>query len=275
MNRPGYDPTRRNKNIGTSKSGHGKDNHMSIPRGWSDDRRFYEKLNNPVKISFPSDPTITCLVEPPLPGFKHACTVDDVFKVLLRVPVQDLEKLSLIVLRQPKRKERILAPSWGRLVYWARIGAHSGPAIYLEAQNPTIPLKWTRSLTPDQSIELERLRADGHHIDSDRRSHVIHTSHDSIRCTQLYRTLPHEIGHHVDFLSKVERPKNTTDYGWITLNQLYHSRAAREKEDFANRYADDFREQMAQEGILPFPRITDSKLMRTQGLDPSWFVEQL
>ena len=31
MNRRGYDPTRRNRNIGTAKAGHGQDNRLVIP----------------------------------------------------------------------------------------------------------------------------------------------------------------------------------------------------------------------------------------------------
>ncbi|MDJ0797430.1 MAG: hypothetical protein QNJ51_11470 [Calothrix sp. MO_167.B12] len=46
--------------------------------------------------------------------------------------------------------------------------------------------------------ELERLREDGHRTATDKRHYLISSTLDSIRNTQLYRTLHHEIGHYVD-----------------------------------------------------------------------------
>jgi hypothetical protein len=48
--RPGREPTRRNRNIGTSKQGHGQDNRMVIPSRWPDDRVYFEVLRNPVPV---------------------------------------------------------------------------------------------------------------------------------------------------------------------------------------------------------------------------------
>jgi len=49
--RSGRNPTRRNRNIGTPKSGHGTNNRLVIPARWSDDRVFYEKLGKHQKLS--------------------------------------------------------------------------------------------------------------------------------------------------------------------------------------------------------------------------------
>lgn len=171
MNRPGYNPVRRNRNIGTEKSGFGQDNRLKIPRAWAERRFFYERLIEPIVV--PCDIgqlRIHVLVEPPLQGFTHACTVDDILRVLSYVPLAHTLPFEVIVLRQPKRKERILGPVWGRMVYWSNLGRFTGPAIYPETQDTSRPLKWSKSLTPDQAHELERLRDDGHHVTSDRRS---------------------------------------------------------------------------------------------------------
>ncbi|MGD2181174.1 hypothetical protein [Lusitaniella coriacea] len=42
MHKPGWDARRRNRNIGTAKSGYGKDNRLTIPESWADERLFYE-----------------------------------------------------------------------------------------------------------------------------------------------------------------------------------------------------------------------------------------
>jgi hypothetical protein len=169
MKRPGYDPTRRNRNIGTEKAGHGQGNRLVIPWAWTDSRIFYERLVDPVEIPVQvRSVSMHVLVEAPIRGFAHACTVDDILCLLPLIPVRHLQDIKTIVLRQPKRKERILSPVWGRLVYWSEIGRHSGPTVYLESQDVSHPLKWDTSLKPDLALELERLREDGHKIHSDK-----------------------------------------------------------------------------------------------------------
>ncbi len=214
MNRRGYDLTRRNRNIGTAKAGHGRDNRLVIPGHWADLRMFYEKLDDPVIVSVAAgNVALRILVEPPLSGFAHACTIDDILHLLGYVPARHFKDIRVVVLRQPKRKQRILRPAWGRLVYFSDLEGYSGPAIYLEAQDLRKTWSWSKSLGPDQARELERLREDGHRITTDRRRHAIASTLDSVRSTQLFRTLPHEIGHYVDFLEKssraVTRPAGT------------------------------------------------------------------
>lgn len=272
MKRPGYNPTRRNRKIGTESSGFGQDNRLVIPWAWADDRIYYNRLVEPVDVEIKvRSVTTRVIVEPPLEGFIHACTIDDISKFLQMMPIRHFEHIAAFVLRQPKRKERILAPVWGRLVYWTDICGHSGPTVYLEAQDVNQPQKWSKSLSPDYNLELERLRRDGHKIETDKRRHLIHSTVDSVRNTQLYRTLPHEIGHYVDYLTKVEEPSKNEQATWTELNEKYHSRPAQEREAFAHRYADQLWKQLSSDGSIPFERILDSRKIKKMGLNPDWF----
>jgi hypothetical protein len=272
MHRPGYNSTRRNRNIGTPKAGHGQNNRLVIPGIWADNRFFYEKLVDPVDVLIKIQSVeIHVLVEQVTPGFAHACTIDDIVRLLELIPVAHLQAIGLIVLRQPKRKERIISLVWGRLVYWSEIGDLSGPAVYLEAQDLSRPAKWKKSLDPESARELERLRKDGHTITSDKRHHSITATLDSVRNTQLYRTLPHEIGHYVDYLRSVEALGRSDGNKWLSLNTLYQNRPTQEKEAFAHRYADEFCRKQYRRGNLPFDRIIDERKMRRLKLKPEWF----
>ena len=272
MKRPGYNPTRRNRKIGTESSGFGKDNRLVIPWAWADDRIYYNRLVDPVDVEIKvRSVTTRVIVEPPIDGFVHACTVDDIARLIQMMPIRHYERITAFVLRQPKRKERILAPVWGRLVYWTDVCGHSGPTVYLEAQDVSRPQKWSKSLSPDYNQELERLRRDGHTIETDKRRHSIHSTVDSVRHTQLYRTLPHEIGHYVDYLTKVENPSENGQATWTELNDKYHSRPSQEREAFAHRYADSLWEQLNNDGLIPFERIFDSRKIKKMGLEPAWF----
>ena len=275
MNKSGWDARRRNRNIGTEKSGHGQNNRLTIPQAWAYDRLYHEKLKNPVRLACEiGGNSLTILVEPTLPGFFHACTPSDIEAVLRLIPATHLEPIEMIVLRQPKRKEQILCPVWGRLQYWSNIEEYSGPAVHLEAQEIGGTYRWDKSLTPDGALELDRIKRDGHQINTDRRFHYSTGDLSAVRCTQLYRTLAHEIGHYVDYLEKVEKPAGDDYAEWNRLNELYHSRPSREKEDFAHRYATEFFEQQALDGNLPFERLFDLKLLSERGLDPAWFSDE-
>jgi hypothetical protein len=50
MRKPGWDPRRRNRNIGTPKAGRGRDTRFTIPEPWSDTRLYYERLVNPIEL---------------------------------------------------------------------------------------------------------------------------------------------------------------------------------------------------------------------------------
>ena len=269
---PGYNPTRRNRNIGTKSAGYGQDNKLVIPWAWADNRIFYERLVDPVVVEIQvGSVSKHVIIEPTIKGFIHACTVDDIQRLLELIPVEHINDITAFVLRQPKRKEQILSSVWGRLIYSSDLCGFSGPTVYLEAQNFEQPLKWSKSLTPEGAKELERLREDGHVVVTDKRQHIINCTLDTIRNTQLYRTLPHEIGHYVDYLTKVEEPSKDNFDLWSVLNDKYHSRPSQERESFAHRYADEFRKQQIARGTIPFERMFDDAKMRAVGLDPGWF----
>ncbi|MEO0933276.1 MAG: hypothetical protein AAFY21_05785 [Cyanobacteria bacterium J06641_2] len=269
---PGYNPTRRNRNIGTKHAEYGQDNKLVIPWAWADNRIFYERLVDPVVVEIQvGSVSKHVIIEPTIKGFIHACTVDDIQRLLELIPVEHINDITAFVLRQPKRKEQILSSVWGRLVYSSDVCGFSGPTVYLEAQNFEQPLKWSKSLTPEGAKELERLREDGHVVVTDKRQHIINSTLDTIRNTQLYRTLPHEIGHYVDYLTKVEEPSKDNFDLWSVLNDKYHSRPSQERESFAHRYADEFRKQQIAIGAIPFERVFDDAKMRAVGLGPAWF----
>jgi hypothetical protein len=197
----GRNATQRNRNIGTAKRGHGQDNRLVVPTLCYPTSivYHYENLKNyKTALRDASGYRINFLVEKTREDCFHACTVDDIMHVLHHVPRADLEGIELIVLRQSKRKEETLSPVWGRWVRYAVIDDYSGTAIFLETCTVAKTVRWSKSLTPDSRVELERLEADGHTITDTKRHHVLSATLDSVRSTQLYRTLLHEIGHHVD-----------------------------------------------------------------------------
>lgn len=265
--RPGWNPVRRSRTIGTAKQGHGQDNRLVIPKGRPDDRVYYEVLRSPVVVRRTAGGSaLTFLVEPPRVGSFHACTVDDVCRVLDFVPPGHLNAIDLVVLRQPTRKQELLRPVWGRLAYHARTGRHAGTAIFLEAQ-PGAPLHWSASLDPEDAAELERLRADGHVVTRERRGWRVALTPRSIRETQLHRTLLHELGHAVDWQESVLRPALGDEALREGLARVYRSKPRRAKEDFAHRYAAEVVRRVPRFDAPSF----DHAGMQADGLDPAWF----
>lgn len=254
----GKDATRRNRNIGTAKRGHGQNNKLVIPICAPGYGRHYENLKNfKTVLRDINGAQVTFIVEQTRADSYHACTVDDIAHMLRQIPFPDLAGVELIVLRQPKRKEEILNSVWGRWVREIEIGPYGGSALILESVTLSKPVRWTKSLAPDFQMELERLRADGHEITTTKRYHIISVSLESVRSTQLYRTLLHEIGHHVD---NSRNPK------------AFDGKIANEKESFAHQYADRIREELSQKKIIPFERILDLESTERDGLRMSDFT---
>lgn len=267
MKRSGWNPARRNRNLGTSKSGHGLANRLVIPASWRDWRVFWSKLREPTSVEIDG---LTILVEPCRQGFVHAVTVDDIVRMLGLLPSDDVAAIRTVVLRQPTKKQRVLEPVWGRLAYFADFGRHQGPAIILEAGPPEQCIERSRSLSPDEAEEIERLRADGHSVSGERRW-KIQTSLASTRSTQLFRTLPHEVGHYVHYDREVLQPAGDDIDAQIALREDYFTKPVREREDFAHRYALEIVERLSAERSVPFPRLVDEVSMRRRSLDPAWF----
>ena len=252
--RVGYDPTRRNRNIGTKARGHGKDNRMSIPSVCSVERTWREQISDHQVVEHQiAGRTVKFIIEKTRRNFLHACTPEAICDVLSCLPPEDWTGLDCILLRQPTRKQSLVEPAWGRIVFAANIGkagkpdVYTGPAILLEATDSSEELIWSRSLRPDFADEFQRLRRDGHKIVEERRGYRFVFDRLAVRRTQLYRTLPHEIGHWVDWVNRVERPADLSgDYG--ALVDAYWARP--ERESFAHRYAEAVVNRLpAQDGI--------------------------
>lgn len=257
----GYNPTRRNRNIGTAKSGHGQNNRMTIPEVAHGKYIFWERMDDAQEVTRSiADRNVKFFVQPTRADCFHSCTVDDIARVLLHVPSRDWEGIGAVLLRQPRRKEQTLASVWGRLAYSADLAdsrghiVYSGPAIVLEAVNPTAPVKFGKTMSVTGMDELDRLRLDGHKIKSDR-YHTVQPNLESCRTTQLYRTLLHELGHWVDFLEKVERPSVSGPEDWYEkLVDKFHARPSQEREQFAHAYAERLRQQLTTANAIPFDR---------------------
>jgi hypothetical protein len=137
------------------------------------------------------------------------------------VPEKDLAGIEVIILRQPKEKEEIFSNCWGRLIYDFSYNNGITPAIVIEAVDITKNIKIKKSdITPFIKNETEMLKSEGHEIVINNGNIVVKSSLDAVKKTQLYRTLPHEIGHYVYY-------KNGLDLD----NYL-------QKETFANIYAE-------------------------------------
>jgi hypothetical protein len=251
-------PARRNRNIGTAKQGRGQDNRFVIPQVCRQERDWTELLGpHHVRELEVAGREVVFVVEENTAGCIHACTVEDIGDVLSHIPSDDWTGLQTFVLRQSTRKQRLLQPAWGRLIYQADLRgpagapAEPGPTVLIEAFDPAARIRWSLSLDPDDRAELERLEADGHDVARSSRGYEIRSTLQSVRNTQLCRTLLHEIGHWVDYLQKVERPADAGEDDYSHLVDLYFARPKHEREAFAHRYADELGQRLQRGGVLP------------------------
>src|SRR4051794_38373314 len=100
VTRSGWNPTRRNRNIGTEKSGHGQDNRLVIPSNRNDDNVFWGNLASYSTVTRQvRQSPFSILVEATRQNSFHACTVDDLFQMLRIIPAGDLEGLRLLIMR--------------------------------------------------------------------------------------------------------------------------------------------------------------------------------
>lgn len=274
MKHSAWNPTRRNRNIGTEKSAHSQNNKLVVPERWLDFKIFWERLVDPIIVPVEIKAhKITMFIEPVRKGCVHACTPHDIIKVLELIPQEHLEEIEVIVLRQPKKKEEILKPVWGRFVYYADLGKYSGPGVYIEAAEVGKVIKWGNKLTPFDKKELDSLKSHGHHIEKVKRGYDIHTTPKTVRNTQLFRTLPHEIGHAIDYLYHSLDPSieasSEAESEYIT--DAFNSKPTLDKEEYANRYAREFYSKNVADGNFPFERIYDEVSLVELGVNPKWF----
>ncbi|WP_372370237.1 hypothetical protein [Candidatus Uabimicrobium sp. HlEnr_7] len=252
-----YNSMRRNRNIDTERNGYGQNNKFVIPEPFHDMLCYWERLNNP--LIFPlkiNGHQIVLFIEPTRNDCVHACTPEDIITILNLVNRKHLQQIELFVLRQPKRKQEIIRPVWGRFAYYANLGKYEGPAIILEATPLNHVLHWKKNIDPYEAKELEALKKDGHKIEKSRRGYRIHTTIETVRNTQLYRTIPHEIGHAVDYLENCMVPSINaeTEEQKNYISRIFEAKNPLDKEEFANRYARNFYEKWSQKGMLPFSK---------------------
>lgn len=231
---------------------------MVVPDYWGDGRTFYEKLVDPRVTSFCVEGhTISVLMEEPREGYHHPCSMGDVAKLFSLFDIEHVKDIKSVVFRQPKRKEETLNPAWGRMSYFADINKHSGPAIFLDAQKTNLVMKWPKSLSPFEMSELERLKSDGHEIIAEKRHYLIKTTLESIRYTQLFRTIPHEIGHYAHYKEFADKLVGGTDENQkLTSKREYFSKPVEERERFAHKYAEEFYKMNSEKGLIPFDSIS-------------------
>lgn len=277
----GRNPTRRNRNIGTSKQGHGKDNRMVIPDRFSAYDPYELDFDSAILVQGELEhPGLRIYIEPVSQGFAHCCTPSEIVAVVAALPHEFTTRLH-VVLHQPTHKRQTLRPVWGRMLYLAGIRGHDAPTIMISAQKPEEPLRWSKKLGPRDMEELERLREDGHRVTLTRRHWEIQPSAESIRNTQLLRTLPHEIGHLADFQTftcgdrQPEYIEEDDDFDrYLRLSDLYSSRPACEREEFAHRFAETYRTSVEVALALdPSLHGPDPLILRTEGVEPRWFAK--
>lgn len=245
---------RRNRNIGTSKQGHGKNNKLTIPQPCLVDKVFHERLGPYEKIDkVINGHLFTFIIEKTRSSALHACSVDDVENMIGNIPFSDYGELKFIVFRQPKRKEEILSPAWGRLIYSYEFENGYYPAVILEAVDYNRKMRWSRSLSPEDQIELERLRSDGHRFIADKRAYILKFEVSSVRNTQLYRTLLHEFGHYVHYREVVEQPAKEDEEGEERLKreEVYFKIPKSDRERFAHGYADRLLSKIKEQKLIP------------------------
>lgn len=255
-----WNPIKRNRNIGTSKQGHGQNNKLTITQPYVVSKSFYERIDTYRKFEkIINGHLFTLVIEATRKSCYHACSINDVEKMIENIPVSDYGDLKLIVFRQPKRKEEILSPVWGRLIYSYEFEDNYFPAIIIEAVDYSRKFTWNRSKTQEDQKEFERLKMDGHHFLESKRNFSSSFKIHNVRNTQLYRTLTHEFGHYKQYLEVVEKPGNEEEdfEEWDKRHEKYLKIPSVEKEAYAHRYADELLKKLIEKKIIPFDQILD------------------
>lgn len=250
-----YNATRRNKNIGTENQGFSQNNKLKISTPNGTLKSFYERIGKHEKESkIINGHEFLFIIEELRENCYHSCSVSDLEKIIENIPKEDYGDLKFIVLRQPKRKEEIISPVWGRLVYSFEYENEYFPAIILDSIDLNKKLIWSKKQSIEDQKEFERLKGDGHIFTQNKRSFISQLNLEPSRNTQLYRTLLHEFGHYVHYLEVVERPfESDKDYEAKEIRDDYYSALSKvEKETFAHQYADRLKKKLTEEKIIPF-----------------------
>lgn len=249
--RSGRDPTRRNKKIGTRdhawRDRTGGSRPFEVP--WPRWERRPEQQRWPVSRVEQHEchgRPITVAVERLLDGHRHLCEPSAIVGVLNELPADDVDGLGLVVLHQETRKQTILKPAWGRILWCDRFRGYRGPVVMIDAIDLTYQwFVWGASITPPWQRELDRFRRLGVAVEQNKRGCRIDLQPEPLRRWQLARTVPHEVGHWVDFRAWVLEPLGVQTAAEAVEHPHYGARidywcarSEREREEFADRYAD-------------------------------------
>lgn len=250
-----YNPIRRNRNIGTEKQGLGQNNKLKIASPYGETKAFFERLTDYTKETRTiHNHEFVFITEKTRKNSFHCCSVNDLEKIIQQIPPFHYGELKFIILRQPKKKEELLSPTWGRLIYSYEFENEYFPAIILDAIDITQKIKRSRKLSVHDQNELKRLMKDGHRFTETKRGFIANFEVEYCRNTQLYRTLLHEFGHYVHYLEVVEKPGNEQESyeDWEKRWSFYLKINQDEKEKFAHKYADEMKEKLLRQNIIPF-----------------------
>ncbi len=214
-----YNATRRNRNIGTAKAGYKNQSVFkeapSPMRDFLDPDREFLKCEKVVE-NVHGQP-VTFFTDTLREGYIHSCSIQDVVSVLSRLPADDVAGIGCIRFRQQTRKTETFSLDWGRLRYFG--GPDFCPIIELDSHPCPLVLNMPNSLLPFWQIELDVLKTECKEYKPGKRHHTLTFDAAALRKVQLFRTLPHEVGHWVDYKSG--------------LSEL----PCRQKEERANSYA--------------------------------------
>jgi hypothetical protein len=265
-------PHRRNKNIGTRKSGYRRQSKFGVPT--TPAITFYEHLKDSVKIHrYLKESRLDFYIEPPAGGRIYHCTPDDVVRVLSEITNSSLKDFKTIVFRNSSAKQETLVPAWGRMKYGSSLSRTTGPVVFIESQKPDLKMKFSRKLNSFYFNEIKKLENEGHDIEFTKRHVIIHCNSAAIRSTQLYRTLFHEIGHYNDYYQQVELPNLYQDEyeSWGRLYDNYFNKPTREREEAAERFAGLVKSQLMEQKIIPFASTSFAGSDISSELNLDWF----
>lgn len=80
--------TRRNKNIGTAKQGHGQNNKLTIAEPYSTSKYFYERLNEYTKTKrIIKGHEFVFIIEKTRDNSIHSCSIKDVQTIIEQIPI--------------------------------------------------------------------------------------------------------------------------------------------------------------------------------------------
>ena len=158
----------------------------------------------------------------------------------------------MFAFRQPTKRQQQQNPVWGRFVYFAKLGVHSGSAIILEAQELGTKMRWPKRMSLDERSEYERLIADGHVFIEASRYFEAELVEQDIRNTKLYRTLLHELGHLAHYQHDVVETQTALDHDQDVAQRLHFAKPSSEREIFAHSYAKKLNKFLRENGSIPF-----------------------